>query len=131
MAQNLSGAPGVSFNGEIRKSEISEAVLILFKRGDMMRADQQDNGAPLALRPLSYAVALAVLAMAGNAMAQQAPAQGSELQLDRVVVTANKRAQNLQDVPAAITVLSDATLQRENVKGIDDLPNLSPAVTVS
>ncbi|WP_147328018.1 MULTISPECIES: TonB-dependent receptor [unclassified Duganella] len=96
-----------------------------------MRADQQDNGAPLALRPLSYAVALAVLGMAGNALAQQAPAQGSELQLDRVVVTANKRAQNLQDVPAAITVLSDATLQRENVKGIDDLPNLSPAVTVS
>lgn len=75
-------------------------------------------------KPLAYAVALAML-QAGAAWA----ADGVEV--EKVVVTANKRAQSLQDVPAALTVLSDSVLQRENVKGIDDLPLLAPAVTVS
>nr|WP_229262368.1 TonB-dependent receptor [Duganella guangzhouensis] len=62
-------------------------------------------------------------------MAQDAKADDGKI--EQVVVTANKRAQNLQDVPAAITVLSDATLQRNNVRDINDLPALSPALTVS
>lgn len=85
--------------------------------------------ASLAVRPLAASVALALASLSHGALAQEGKAE--ELKVEQVVVTANKRAQNLQDVPAAITVLSDATLQRNNVRDINDLPNLSPALTVT
>jgi iron complex outermembrane receptor protein len=81
----------------------------------------------LKLRPLAASVALAA---AGLAQAQEA-APADQPKLEQVIVTANKRAQNLQDVPAAITVLNDAVLQRNNVRELDDLVNLSPALTIS
>lgn len=84
-----------------------------------------------ALRPITAAVALALpLLGLGAASAQQAtPADSGKL--ESVVVTANKRAQNLQDVPASITVLGDAVLQRSNVRDLEDIPSLSPALTLS
>ena len=82
-------------------------------------------------RALAAAIAL-LCAAAGQATAQQAlPADADASKLEAVIVTANKRAQNLQDVPAAISVLSDATLQRANVRDLEDIPSLSPALTLS
>jgi iron complex outermembrane receptor protein len=77
---------------------------------------------------MALAVAAAILAAGAHAQEAQQPDQGK---LETVVVTANKRAQNLQDVPASITVLGDAVLQRSNVRELDDLPALSPALTLS
>ena len=82
------------------------------------------------MRPVVAAVALALASMASAQEAKQDDKKDS-VKLEQVVVTANKRAQNLQDVPQAITVLNDAVLQRNNVKDFDDLPALSPALTVS
>lgn len=94
-----------------------------------MNSTKQTQGAGLVVRPVVAAVALAV---ASFSQAQEAaPAKDEPVQLEKVVVTANKRAQNLQDVPAAITVLNDAVLQRNNVKDFDDLPALSPALSLS
>ncbi|MGO4377079.1 TonB-dependent receptor [Pseudoduganella sp. RAF19] len=76
------------------------------------------------LRPIPAALALALLALSSASHAD-------DTKLETVVVTANKRAQNLQDVPASITVLNDATLQRNNVRDLEDVPNLSPALTLS
>ncbi|MDB5906886.1 MAG: TonB-dependent receptor [Massilia sp.] len=84
------------------------------------------------IRPLSAAIAAAMLALSAAAHAQQAQPAGADTgKLEAVIVTANKRAQNLQDVPAAISVLNDATLQRANVRDLEDIPNLSPALTLS
>lgn len=83
---------------------------------------------------LAIAVAAALFAHAAHAQqAAQAPqdTNADSGKLDTVIVTANKRAQNLQDVPASITVLGDAVLQRSNVRELDDLPSLSPALTLS
>ncbi|MES2149497.1 MAG: TonB-dependent receptor [Pseudomonadota bacterium] len=90
---------------------------------------QTPMGRPPRPRPLAAAVALAMLGMAASAHAQQAVADSGKL--EAVIVTANKRAQNLQDVPAAISVLNDVTLQRANVRDLEDIPNLSPALTLS
>ncbi|HEY1147894.1 MAG TPA: TonB-dependent receptor plug domain-containing protein, partial [Pseudoduganella sp.] len=76
------------------------------------------------LRPLPAALALAFLTLA-------LPSHADDTKLETVVVTANKRAQNLQDVPASITVLDDAALQRNNVRDLEDVPSLSPALTLS
>jgi len=84
------------------------------------------------VKPLASPMAIAVAAafLAPSAQAQQTTQPG-EPKLETVVVTANKRTQNLQDVPASITVLGDAVLQRSNVRELDDLPALSPALTLS
>lgn len=90
---------------------------------------QQNRQVSLAIKPIAFATALAV---GGMAHAQDnTTKKDDDAKLETVVVTANKRAQNLQDVPAAITVLNDAVLQRNNVKDFDDLPALSPALSVT
>ncbi|MFS2006254.1 TonB-dependent receptor [Duganella sp. CT11-25] len=91
---------------------------------------QSTNNALPAPRRITAAVALALLGMS-SAYAQQQAAPADTGKLDTVVVTANKRAQNLQDVPASITVLGDAVLQRANVRDLEDIPSLSPALTLS
>jgi iron complex outermembrane recepter protein len=91
--------------------------------------------ASLARLPLPAAVALALMALATSpARAADAPPAAPATdngKLESVIVTANKRAQNLQDVPASITVLNDAVLQRANVRDLEDVPSLSPALTLS
>lgn len=59
------------------------------------------------------------------------PPQTAAGQLEEVVVTATRRAENLQDVPIALTALTGATLKQLNVQTLDDfvkyLPNVSTA----
>jgi iron complex outermembrane receptor protein len=58
-----------------------------------------------------------------------APSAGN--QLEEVVVTATRRAENLQDVPIAITALTGTTLRQLNVQTFDDLLRYLPNVTVA
>ncbi len=51
---------------------------------------------------------------------------GSDLQLDIITVTADKREVNAQDVPASITVLSDTELQDSAVKAPEELFTILP-----
>jgi iron complex outermembrane receptor protein len=55
------------------------------------------------------------------------PPSADELQ--EVIVTANRRAQNLQDVPITIQVLSGETLAKLNATTFDDFVKYLPAVT--
>ena len=51
-------------------------------------------------------------------------------QLSEVIVTANRREENLQDVPITIQVLTNAALSRLNVTTFEDLVSYLPGVTV-
>jgi iron complex outermembrane recepter protein len=51
--------------------------------------------------------------------------------LEDIVVTAQKREQNLQDVPVAVTAITADTLVNRNVSTISDLPRLAPSLTVT
>lgn len=75
------------------------------------------------------AIAVSVPALAQDAAAD-APAQ-SEAQLDEIVVTAQKREQNLQDVPLAISALSAAKVETLGIKDSRDLSGLAPNVTIT
>jgi len=48
-----------------------------------------------------------------------------------IVVTATRRAERLQDVPLAVTALTGWQLARQNVRDINDLPKLVPALTLN
>jgi iron complex outermembrane receptor protein len=83
---------------------------------------------------MSKALVAALLAwgaLSGPALAQtdggadaahKAPAVG----LEKVVVTARKRQEDQQAVPISITALSQADLDKLNVRTIEDLKYVSP-----
>ncbi len=77
--------------------------------------------------PVASAVA-AVLAGAAGAQTPPAPA-GAGPQLEEIIVTAQKRAENLQDVPVSIQALDSRKLEELQVSKFDDylkyLPSLS------
>ena len=65
----------------------------------------------------------------GLGVAQSSNVHAQEI-LEEVVVTASKRSENLQDVPMSVQAIGAAELDLKNVKGLDDIANLSPAVTL-
>jgi outer membrane receptor protein involved in Fe transport len=69
---------------------------------------------------------------AGAVQAQQAaPAQNEIPTVDSIVVTAQKREQNLQDVPIVVTAVSAKQLEGAGVKDIKDLQILTPGLNVA
>jgi iron complex outermembrane receptor protein len=67
---------------------------------------------------------------AGAASAQSTPQSGPTT-VDDIIVTAQKREQNLQDVPIVVTTLSQETLEGAGVHDIKDLQILTPGMTVT
>lgn len=57
-------------------------------------------------------------------------AQASGFTLEEVVVTARKRAENLQEVPIAVTALGEDTIERAGIERADDYISLIPNVTL-
>ncbi|WP_176593457.1 TonB-dependent receptor [Sphingobium sp. EM0848] len=63
--------------------------------------------------------------------AQTLPEQtGAGSGVDEIVVTAQKREQNLQDVPIAISALSPAYLEKRQITSVADLSGLAPNLKV-
>ena len=65
-----------------------------------------------------------LLAPAGAALAQQPP------QIEEIIVTAQKRAQSLQEVPVAVSAFSGEALQDHHVSDVTDLNQLAPSLQV-
>jgi iron complex outermembrane recepter protein len=76
--------------------------------------------------PWILGVGIAVSALAGPALAQQAENSGNVL--DEIVVTAQKRAEKLQDVPIPITVVNAEQLEQQQIYSIEDLARTTPSL---
>src|SRR5215469_18858706 len=71
------------------------------------------------------------LILATSAMAQQQPQQRQKQQgVETVVVTAEKRAESAQNVPAALTVLSSDDLKDQNITKVNGLQYATPSLEV-
>ena len=67
-----------------------------------------------------------------SGLASQASAQDEEsLMGDRIVVTARKRAESLQEVPISISTVSAAQIERLNATSLKDLKNFIPSLHYS
>ena len=66
--------------------------------------------------PLALAISVAV------------PVLGNELTIEAVVVTAQKRVQNSQEVPIAIDVFTEAEIKNRQIGGVADLAVSTPGV---
>ncbi|HWT52708.1 MAG TPA: TonB-dependent receptor plug domain-containing protein, partial [Caulobacter sp.] len=70
--------------------------------------------------------------LAGLGASSAAQAQTSDVQtVDSIIVTAQKREQNLQDVPVVVTAVGAKLLRDTGVKDIKDLTILTPGLTVT
>ncbi len=74
-----------------------------------------------------------VCSFATSAFAQQAPAPETkpETDTDAIVVTAQRRVENLQDVSAAATAISGDSLEDKGVVRLDGLQFVSPGLTIT
>ena len=84
----------------------------------------------LARRAVSMLLATTMLAAPQAAFAQEAPqAAKEETTGGDIVVTANRREENLQDVPISIIALGEAKLKNAQVSSFDDYAKLLPSVS--
>ena len=79
--------------------------------------------------------ALALPGFAQDAAPAAAPAAAPEAAeqggIEEIIVTATKRATNIQEVPIAVTAISEVQIERAGVRDIRDLPSLSPSFNMN
>ncbi|MDB5444712.1 MAG: TonB-dependent receptor [Phenylobacterium sp.] len=87
------------------------------------------------IRLLGGVMSLACMLAAGQAAAQPAPAAGAAVDnssvLGEVVVTARRRSESVQDVPAAITAFDQQALTQKAVSTPYDVAKLVPGLAVN
>ena len=70
------------------------------------------------------------LVLATTAVAQDTPAPQPQAEeattLEQIVITARRREESLQDTPVAVTALSAAALERQQIVGTTDLDKIAP-----
>lgn len=89
------------------------------------------------LRLVVSSAAIIAASSAAPALAQTTPAPAAPAasqapqNVDEIIVTAQKRSQNLQDVPIVVTTVNQQLLQDSGVKDIKDLATLAPGLLVT
>ncbi|PCI21083.1 hypothetical protein COB64_01020 [Candidatus Wolfebacteria bacterium] len=74
----------------------------------------------------------AILSIGGQAFAQQNTATHDSVGLfDEIIVTAQKRSQNSQEVPLAVTAITGDTLEKLGVTDVRGIANIVPGFTVA
>lgn len=71
--------------------------------------------------------------MATPSLAQDAETGAGELAADDnvIIVTATKRAQDVQDIPIAVTAVSEAQLEQQGVVNVQNIGSVSPSFSTS
>ncbi|BFM15691.1 TonB-dependent receptor [Maricurvus nonylphenolicus] len=77
------------------------------------------------------AQAIALSATLGTTLGTTLPAMADELTLEEVIVTAQKRAQGLQDVPISISAISGAKIEDFNISSMGDLSGSVPNLQIT
>ncbi|WP_234026840.1 TonB-dependent receptor [Erythrobacter sp. HKB08] len=88
------------------------------------------------LRSTALAIGAGFAAMAGTAHAQVSADAASEneestLNRDPIIVTATRRAENVQEVPLAVTAVSPVQLDRQGVVNVQEVTQVSPSFSTS
>lgn len=92
-------------------------------------------------RAVGVGVSLVALAWAGSASAQDAPQSNPATaattppddnapRVDDIIVTAQKRSENLQDVPVAVSAVTGKTLENKRILDLVDLSNATPGLQI-
>ncbi|HEY3655309.1 MAG TPA: TonB-dependent receptor [Steroidobacteraceae bacterium] len=99
-----------------------------------MNLDCETDGRSTVRAPTLPAVACAAFFCASQVFSAEAQTGNVQSgtptdEIPEIVVTATLRAENLRDIPASITAITGAELERRNVQNIEDIAKLTPGVT--
>ncbi len=97
------------------------------KTSNKQKSETISRFGPSSLR--SLVLSGSSLAVLGSGFAGMAHAEDAKYELDVVTVTAQKKTENLQDVPVAVKALNSESLDELNVKSFDDYVKLLPGVS--
>jgi iron complex outermembrane receptor protein len=103
------------------------------KRSDNKRAASATSGWRSVLTGGCALGTISLFALAAAAQAQQGPAAAAPADsgtLEEVIVTAQRRSENVQNVPIAISAFTAETLQSRNLVDVRAIGNLSPGVNL-
>ncbi|MDR6511561.1 iron complex outermembrane receptor protein [Novosphingobium capsulatum] len=82
----------------------------------------------------TFSIAVAgtpVQAQTTSQIAGEKAPSASAATTDEIIVTARKRAENVQNVPISITAVSGATIQNQGVTNLKDFSNFVPGVSIN
>ena len=83
------------------------------------------------LTKLACMTAMALSSATPEAFAQEEQQEEKQHAIEKIMVTAQKRSESLQDVPVAMTVTTAEQLERDQIYSITDLQRTTPALEVS
>ena len=89
------------------------------------------SGRWLAPGAVALAVSTLIGATSGAASAQTVAASrpaASDDALEQIVVTATRRSESIQDVPISVTAFSQADMDIQGVRSVDDIARLAPGI---
>ncbi len=93
----------------------------------MSQAQKSTGGMPVIQpKPLSLAISAALAVPAGVAVAQDG---ADEVSLDEIIVTARKREESLQGIPASIQAISSQTIELAGFRDMDDYARFIPSLS--
>ncbi|MBC7622209.1 MAG: TonB-dependent receptor [Aeromicrobium sp.] len=122
--------------GQLRLSPMASAVATAIL-GMSLPAHTQQAPSPATAQPSvakpSTAAPSAPPPKPVSSTAQPASSASSsdQPQLERIVVSANRRIEKLEDVPQSISVVGKEEIERNNIREFEDLTMLAPALTIS
>jgi iron complex outermembrane recepter protein len=80
-------------------------------------------------RPLCAGACFLLFFPMDSVFAQNTASAANTMQIEEVVVTAQRRSENLQDVPIAVTALDEKALKDAGIRSVAELPQLVPGFT--
>lgn len=89
------------------------------------------NAMTMSLMVASLALASSAHAQDAGPSAQAAPQEADAQGVADIIVTANRRAERLQDVPVAVNVLTSAALAQTGITDTQNLASLVPGLSIS
>lgn len=90
----------------------------------------KDQTLLLRRRVLAQSIVTVLVGLSVSTIAQAQSADGDARALDRIVVTANKRAEDIRDVAAAVSVIDDRMLENSGAVSISDYADFVPGLQV-
>lgn len=84
----------------------------------------------MSIKHMLFACSALTLMSSGAAFAQDAAASGETGGLREIVVTAQRKSENLQDVPVAVTAFDSEAIATNRIQNVSDLGALAPNAVV-
>lgn len=124
-------APSKSAAAPVVSTESADARAAILATGDKTTSGASGNDSATGSEPPKAHKAKATPVANVKDTNAAAPRKVASRLVEEIVVTAEKRQENIQDVPQSVTAFSAGKLEALGVHTVEDLPNITPGLTIT